>query len=114
MDRVTSRVWEAHDLVPAFPGVLKKAYDTKPTQSHFPAHFPCKFLMYDAPERSVHAQPRLVANFDLGFVVNQSIIYNNYLKYVRRSINRSTFRPFGLSSLFLFERVGSACLTSFR
>ena len=22
--------WEAHDLVPTFPGVLKKAYGTKP------------------------------------------------------------------------------------
>ena len=30
MDRVTSRVWEAHDLVPTFPGVLQKAYGTKP------------------------------------------------------------------------------------
>ena len=27
---VTSRIMEARDLVPAFPGVIKKAYDTTP------------------------------------------------------------------------------------
>ena len=30
MDRITLAEGEAHDLVPTFPGVLKKAYGTKP------------------------------------------------------------------------------------